>query len=44
LEALDHALPLNTRSLADAVAADPKSSPEMIARSEESAQRAANRD
>lgn len=41
LAALDHALPLNTRSLADAVAADPKSTPDMIARSEATAQEAA---
>lgn len=38
--ALGHVLPLNTRSLADAAAADPKSSPELIASTEAAAQEA----
>lgn len=42
LEVLGHALPLNTRSLAAAVAADPESTPEMIARSEALAQESAD--
>lgn len=41
LAALDHALPLNTRDLAEAVAADPKSSPELRTRAEQTAQEAA---
>ena len=41
LEVLGHALPLNTRSLADTVAADPNVTPEMLAPYEETAQRAA---
>lgn len=31
-QVLDHALPLNIRNLAEKVAADPKSTPDMIAR------------
>ena len=41
LEVLGHALPLNARDLADTVAADPASTPEMIASSEALAQEAA---
>ena len=37
---LGHALPLNTRSLADTVAADPNSDPELVARAEALAQEA----